>query len=104
MQLRSQDRCKVEVSAAKQDQSCGAELGLCMQAGTTEAGWLHQVTDTLSSGPVNITATYRGSWSKSSNLQGLPTFLDKDEGIMILELRSAAAAGTGGVHDVEVLL
>ena len=53
---------------------------------------------------MNVSATYRGSWSKSSSLQGLPTFLDKDEGIMILQLRSAAAAGTGGVHDLEVWL
>ena len=104
MQLRSQDRCKVEHSAAKQQLICTAELCLCMQAGTTETDWLHRATSDLSAGPVNISATYRGSWSKSSSVQGLPNFLDKDEGIVILQLRSAAAAGTSGVHDIKVWL
>ena len=103
MQMPWKDRCKVELSAAEQGQSCAAELFLCMQAGNTEAGWLHGAT-MLSAGPVNISATYRGSWSKSSSLQGPPNFLDKDEGNMILQLRSAAAAGSGGLHNLEVRL
>ena len=109
MQLRSQDRCKVERLAAKQDQSFTAELCLCMQAGTTQAGttetgWLHRATRQLSAGPVNISATYKGSWSKSSSLQGPPHFLAKDEGNVILQLRSAAGSGTGGVHNLQVRL
>ena len=104
MQLRSQNRCKVEHSTAKQQLICTAELCLCMQAGTTEAGWLHRATNDLSAGPVNISATYRGSWSKSSSVQGLPNLLEKNEGIVIVQLRSAASAGTAGVHDIKVWL